>query len=40
MYKQLVQETVQRTVQEKVQRKGHNNYVVLLMKQFVLTKSV
>ena len=34
MYKHLVQQIVQQKVQQKV----NNNYVGLLMKQFVLTK--
>ena len=36
MYKHLVQQIMQ----QKVQRKVHNNYVVLLIKQFVFTKLV
>ena len=36
MYKHLVQQIVQQKVQQKV----NNNYVGLLMKQFVLTKLV
>ena len=40
MYKYLVQQTVQQEVLQKVQQKVHNNYVALLMKQFVFTKLV
>ena len=36
MYKYLVQQIVQQKAQQKV----HNNYVALLIKQFVFTKSV
>ena len=48
MYKQLVQQKVQQNMQQKVQQKVqqkkqqkvHNNYVSLLIKQFVFTKSM
>ena len=40
MYKYLVQQIVQQKVQQKAQQKVHNNYVALLIKQFVFTKSV
>ena len=36
MYKQLVQQTVK----QKVKQKGHKNYFVLLIKQFVVPKLV
>ena len=36
MYKHLVQQIIQQKVQQKV----HNNYVALLIKQFVFTKLV
>ena len=39
-YKHLVQQTVQEKVQQKMQQKVHNNYVALLIKQFVFTKLV
>ena len=43
MYKQFVQQIVHQKVQQKVQQKlkqkVHNNYVALLIKQFVFIKS-
>ena len=39
-YKHLGQQTVQQKVQQKMQQKVHNNYVALLIKQFVFTKLV
>ena len=44
MYKCLVQQIVKQKVQQKAQQrvpqKVHNNYVALLIKQFVFTKFV
>ena len=40
MYKHLVQQKVQQKAQQNVQQKVHNNYVALLIKQFVFTKLV
>ena len=44
MYKYLVQQIVQQKVQQKAQQKAQqkvrNNYVALLIKQFVFTRSV
>ena len=37
---QKVQQILQEIVQQKVQQKVHNNYVALLIKQFVLTRLV
>ena len=36
MYKHLVQQIMQQKVQQKV----HNNYIALLIKQFVFTKLI
>ena len=38
MYKHLVQQIVQQKEQQKLQQKVHNNYVALLIKQFVCTR--
>ena len=42
MYKHLVQQIVQQKeqqkLQQKLQQKVHNNYVALLIKQFVCTR--
>ena len=40
IYKYLEQQIVQQKVQQKAQQKVHNNYVALLIKQFVFTQSV
>ena len=38
MYKHLVQQIVQQKDKQKLQQKVHNNYVALLIKQFVSTR--
>ena len=39
-YNKISSEMYQHLVQQTVQQKVHNNYVVLLIKQFVFTKLV
>ena len=40
MHKHLMQQIVQQRVQQKLQQKVRSNYVALLIKRFVFTKSV